>query len=408
MRALLVHQAFASGQEAGGTRHFEFGRHIVAAGHQFTVITADVSYLTGRAVTAAAQEERLEGVRILRAHTPKTLHRSFMWRAGAFVAFMFGAVWTSRHAGRVDVVVGTTPPIFQAAAAWLIAAIRRVPFVLEVRDLWPEFAIALGVLRNPILIRLARWLESFLYRMASHIIVNSPAYRDYLLARGIAAERVTLIPNGVDPEMFTPHADGRRIRERLGLNGRFIVTYAGALGLANDIGTLLDAAALLRDRPEICVLLVGDGKERARLEASARERGLDNVIFAGAQPKADMAEWLAASDACVAILRDIPEFRTTYPNKVFDYMAAGRPTILAIEGVIGDVLREAGGGIIVGPGNSRALADAVLALQADPSAARAMGASARQLVDAKFNRADHARQFLELLLSSSPTGSREK
>lgn len=398
MRALLVHQAFASGQEAGGTRHFEFGRHIVAAGHEFTVVTADVSYLTGRATRAARDYEQQEGVRILRAYTPRTLHRSFVWRAWAFVAFMFSAAWTSRHAGKVDVVIGTTPPIFQAAAAWVVSAVRRVPFVLEVRDLWPTFAIALGVLRNPVLIYLARLLESFLYRVAAHIIVNSPAYRDYLLARGIEPSRVTLIPNGVDPTMFDPAAGGNVIKHRLGLQGRFVVTYAGALGLANDIDTLLDAAERVRDHRDIVFLVVGDGKERGRLESAARQRELANVIFTGAQPKADMAEWLAASDACVAILRDIPEFRTTYPNKVFDYMAAGRPTILAIDGVISEAIRDANGGILVGPGNAAALADAVLALQANPPAARAMGASARRFVEARFNRNDHARHFLELLL----------
>jgi glycosyltransferase involved in cell wall biosynthesis len=268
---------------------------------------------------------------------------------------------------------------------------------LEIRDLWPEFAIDMGVLRNATLIRASRWLERFLYRRARHIVVNSPAYLEYLVGCGVGHERITVIANGVDVRMFKPGSDGRRIREELRLGGRFVVTYAGALGMANAIPTVLRAAARLRDNPRIQFLLVGDGKERPKLQEQAAELRLNNVIFAGCRPKADIPEVLAASDACVATLRNIRMFRTTYPNKVFDYMAAGRPTILAIDGVIRDVIESAKAGIFVPPEDDMALAQAVNTLAASPEMAREMGEAARSYVEKHFDRNQQASQFADLL-----------
>lgn len=390
---LLVHQAFNSPRQAGGTRHYEFARLLVPSGQfRFTIVASTVQYKTGSRLSK--DDDTLEpGIEVLRAYTPAVLHRSFVWRVIAFFSFMFTAVWVSRKVKDVDIVMGTTPPIFQAVSAWFIATMRREPFLLEVRDLWPEFAIDMGVLKNPILIRLSRWLESFLYNRADHILVNSPAYRDYLLDRGIPEGKVSLIPNGVDPDMFNSTVDGSVIRDRFGLENLFVVTYAGALGMANDIDTILDAAKQLKDNETIRFLLVGDGKERVRLDNYARENNLVNVTFTGAIPKADMPAVLAASDVCVATLMNIPMFRTTYPNKVFDYMAAERPTILGIDGVIRDVVEAASGGVFVTPGDDNELANAIKQFYDDPSAAREMGRSARNYVEEHFNRHQHVGDF---------------
>jgi glycosyltransferase involved in cell wall biosynthesis len=320
------------------------------------------------------------------------------------VGFMMTSILAGLRAGPVDLVMGTSPPIFQAVSDWLLSALRRKPFLLEIRDLWPEFAIDMGVLRNPVLIRLSRRLESFLYRRANHLLVNSPAYRDYLLAKGIPQRKITLIPNGVDPGMFDPRAAGEEVRKEFKLNAQFVVTYAGALGLANDIPTLLRAAVRLREQEHIRFLLVGDGGERSHLERTAKELGLPNVIFTGARPKSQMPAFLAASDVCVAMLQNLPMFRTTYPNKVFDYMAAGRPTILAIDGVIREVLEAAFGGIFVPPGDDAALAAAALALGQDEARTRRMGQAARDYVVKHFDRRVHAQEFSGLVekLSAQP------
>jgi glycosyltransferase involved in cell wall biosynthesis len=310
---------------------------------------------------------------------------------------MATAVVAGLRAGPVDMVMGTTPPIFQAVSAWLVALLRRRPFLLEVRDLWPEFAVDMGVLKNPVLIALSRWLEHFLYTAADHILVNSPAYRDYLMTKRVPAEKVTVIPNGVTPEMFDPNRRGESLRLQWGLEDKFVAMYAGALGLANDIPTILDAAELLRKNHTIHFVLVGDGKERAAAEERVAQRGLTNVLFVGSQPKSAMADVLAAADVCVATLQNIPMFTTTYPNKVFDYMAAGRPTVLAIDGVIREVVEAAQGGVFVQPGDPHALALAVLALSTNSDAISAMGSSARRYVETHFNRADQAEDFERLV-----------
>jgi len=297
----------------------------------------------------------------------------------------------------VDVVMGTSPPIFQAFSAWIVAAVRRRPFLLEIRDLWPEFIIDMGKLRNPLLIRVSRWFERFLYRRADHLLVNSPAYVDYLISRGVPAEKITLVANGVDPTMFDPQADGHIVRHRLNLDGKVLVVYAGAMGPANDLDTLLDAAAELKSDPHVCFLMVGSGKLRNHLEARARELGLKNVLFAGAQPKQSIPDFLAVADICVATLQNIPMFRMTYPNKVFDYMAAGRPVVLAIEGVIQDVVEAAAAGLCVPPGDPASLAGAIRFLIANQQRRQEMSRSGRKYVEAHFNRRDQARQFVQLL-----------
>ncbi len=446
MHVLLIHQAFVGPGEAGGTRHYELARHCVDRhGFRFTVVASPVSYLSGQRAASAgdtvssgeagrgtagggrrvsnpgvAGVEDYAGVRVLRAYAPATLHRSFLWRIIAFLNFMITSALLAFRAGPADVVMGTTPPIFQAVSAWLVAAVRRRPFLLEVRDLWPEFAVDMGILKNPVLIALARWLERFLYARASHLLVNSPAYRDYLLGKGIAAEKITFIANGVDADMFDTNPErGRDFRRAWDLEDRFVVTYAGALGAANDIPTLLQAARRALSAlgttsttrhgaggagSRIQFLLVGDGKERQKLEAIKEEWKLDNVTFTGTVPKAAMPEVLAASDACVAILQDIPMFRTSYPNKVFDYMAAGRPTILAIDGVIRQALEAAQGGLFVPPGDDEALAAAVVTLAADPDRARAMGEAARAYVLKHFDRRQQADEFAALLQGMAAGG----
>ncbi len=402
MRILLVHQIFHLPQQSGGTRHFEFGRYAVQRGHSFTAIAGDVSYLDGKRLPGP-RDQTVEGVRVIRARMLSTIHRSFVWRVIAFLSFMCSSVITALRVGRIDVVMGTSPPLFQGLSAWFIAAVRRRPFVLEIRDLWPDFAIDMGVLKNRLLIWLARRLEFFLYRRATHLLCNSPAYREYLVkTRGVPAEKVTLISNGVDPAMFEPAERGTSIRDEYNLHGKYLIVYTGAIGPANDIPTIVRAAKRLEGESAIHFLLVGDGKDRPRIEAMMTELGIINVTLVPPRPKSEMRVVLGASDACVATLRNIPMFTKTYPNKVFDYMAAGRPTILGIDGVIRAVIEKAEGGLFVPPGDDEALADAALSLLANPEWGVAMGKRARVYVERHFNRADQAAQFTRLMEQLAP------
>jgi glycosyltransferase involved in cell wall biosynthesis len=225
------------------------------------------------------------------------------------------------------------------------------------------------------------------------VMVNSPGFIEHVRERG--ARQIRLIPNGADPRMFDPQSDGAAFRTAHALEGKFVVLYAGAHGMSNDLGVVLEAAERLRQRPEITLVLLGDGKEKPALQARAAQMKLNNVVFLPSIAKIEMSSALAAADACLAILKPIPLYATVYPNKVFDYMAAGRAIILAIDGVMRQVVETAGAGVFVQPGDPEALAQAICLLADDPEQAKAMGRRGRQHVEAHFDRGVLAAQLLQ-------------
>ena len=400
MHILLIHQAFAAIDDPGGTRHHELARHLVDFGHQVTIIASPVSYLTGTAKARIRWKDRQvdeRGVEIIRAYTLPALHRSFVWRVFSFLSFMVSSFLIGLSVKKVDLVWGTTPPIFQGVTAWLLARLKRVPFLFEVRDLWPAFAIAVGVLKNRALIRLSEWLEKFIYRRADHIVVNSPGFIEHVKLRG--GKKIDLIPNGADPEMFDPQLGGEDFRNQHNLGMDFVVLYAGAHGLSNDLGVVLEAANLLKTEKGLRFVLVGDGKEKPALMNQAASRNLTNVLFIPPAPKTEMPQVLAGADACIAILKPIELYKTTYPNKVFDYMAAGKAVLLVIDGVVRELVEQAGAGIFVEPGNPAALASAVRQLMQNPGDAEKMGQAGRFYIENMFSRTQIASQF-NLLLES--------
>jgi glycosyltransferase involved in cell wall biosynthesis len=399
MHILLIHQAFAALDEPGGTRHHEFARSFVEQGHAVTVITGQASYLTGEKShsTGWIETERDSfGVDIIRCRSLASWHDSFPARVVNFISFMILAFFAGLRVKHVDLVWATTPPMFQSLSSLWIARLRRKPMLLEVRDLWPYFAIEIGVLKNPVLIHLSRWLERMLYRGSDLVVINSPGYFEHVSQRG--AHRVELVPNGVDTAMFVVKSSSHPLRTSLDLEGAFILLYAGAHGMSNDLDTLLKAADLLRDERQIHIVLLGDGKEKPNLMQMADQLKLTQVHFVPPVEKQSVAAWVDDADACLAILRAIPAYKTTYPNKVFDYMAAGKPVILAIDGVIREVIESSGGGIFVQPGEPRAIAQAVLKLAGDPALAARMGRAGREYVEHHFERGQQAGVMLQLMI----------
>jgi glycosyltransferase involved in cell wall biosynthesis len=264
----------------------------------------------------------------------------------------------------------------------------------------------MGVVRDGVLTRTALRLKRLLYRRARRVVINSPGFLPFLAGYGVPAEKTRVVPNGVDVHQFDPAVRGEAWRAGWHAADRFVVLYAGALGPANALEIALDAAESLRDTRALFVL-VGDGKARGDLAVAVAARGLDNVLLVPAQPKSAMRDVLGAADACLATLRDIALFRTTYPNKVFDYMAAGRPVLLAIDGVIRDVVEDARAGIFVPPGDASALAAAVRRLMAAPDEARGMGECGRAAVCARFDRGRQAEDFERLLRELVPAAAPE-
>jgi glycosyltransferase involved in cell wall biosynthesis len=396
MHILIIHQAFASLDEPGGTRHFEFARLLAARGYQVTVIASPVSYITGERApfqpSRTTGEEQI-GVNILRVPVYAAHHKSFLHRMLAFFSFMFSSFWVGLGVKNVDVVWGTSPPIFQGATAWALARLKGARFLFEVRDLWPQFAIAVGVLTNPILIGASQWLERFLYHHADRVLVNSPGFMTHVVAHG--AQRVALVPNGADPAMFDPSSKGMEFRRANHLEGKFVALYAGAHGMSNDLEVVLEAARFLEGR-NIQVVFVGDGKEKPALQRRAAGLGLKDTTFVPSLPKSEMPQALAAADACIAILKPLDEYKTTYPNKVFDYLAAGRPVILAIDGVIREVVEAAQCGLFVRPGDPQALADAICSLADNPQNSRRMGLNGRKYLEANFGREKVAEKLVRI------------
>ncbi len=418
MHILIIHQAFASLDEPGGTRHYEFARLLASRGHQVTVIASPVSYITGAPSplypspnpstslrASIGRGDGGDGITILRAAVYEAHHKSFVHRMIAFFSFMLSSFFIGLKVKDVDLVWGTSPPIFQGVTAWLLARLKRAKFLFEVRDLWPLFAIAVGVLKNPILIRMSEWLERFLYRRADRVMVNSPGFIAHVNSVALSGERspkskgwrVDLIPNGADPSMFEPSKRGADFRRAYHLEDNFVALYAGAHGMSNDLNVLLDAAKLLADEKKIQIVLLGDGKEKPALQKRAEEMKLTNVTFVPSVPKSEMPNALAASDACIAILKPLEEYKTTYPNKVFDYLAAGRAVVLAIDGVIREVVEAAGCGLFVEPGHPSAMADAIRKLANDPEKRHAMGLSGRKYLEENFSRAAIGEKLVELL-----------
>jgi glycosyltransferase involved in cell wall biosynthesis len=399
MHILLIHQAFAALDEAGGTRHYEMAEFLAEKGHGVTIIASPVSYLSGKIRSVrtrwSEKENPLPGITIIRTFTYSGLHRSFFHRLISFFSFMLSSFVAGLRVGKVDVVWGTSPPIFQGFTAWLLARLKGAAFLFEVRDLWPAFAIAVGVLRNPLLIRASLWLEEFLYHRADRVMVNSPGFISHVITHG--ARWVELIPNGADPAMFDPCQDGDLFRREHDLTGKFVVLYAGAHGFSNNLGVILQAARELSALESIRFVLIGDGKEKNNLVTMAKDLGLNNVLFLPPIPKVQMPLALAAADACIAILKPLDAYKTTYPNKVFDYMAAGRAVILAIDGVIREVVESAGAGIFTPPGDPGKLAEAVRQLFTAPQTCRQMGLAGRDCVEKHFSRAQLSEK-LQLVL----------
>lgn len=403
MNLMLIHQAFVSPSEPGGTRHFELASHLVSGGGEATIICSDVSYLTGRPVGERrprfSRTEMENGIRICRIRSYAGYHKSYVQRLLSFGGFTLSSLVAACRCARPSVVVGTSPPPFQAIAGYLAARRHRVPFIYEIRDLFWDYVAQSQNGGGGAVSRFGRGLERALCRRAAAVVVNSPGFVSYVRDAGVSEERIALVPNGVDTEMFSPARADRSAWRPFGCDSNFIVLYAGALGMLNDLDTLLEAGRFLADLSDVRLCLMGDGKDKQRLMDVVAKAGQKNVVFVPAQPKASVPALVGSADVCVATLRNLPILDTVYPNKVFDYLAAARPVVIAIRGEIRKVVQAAGAGECVEPGDAVHLAAAIRRLHADRDLATTAGARGRAYVKEHFERSRQARRFVEVLES---------
>jgi glycosyltransferase involved in cell wall biosynthesis len=367
------------------------------------VLTSLPDYPTGRIFDGyrghVFLEEQRDGIRVLRTWAYVSPSRSFLRRLFNYFSFAFLATWFGIWlAGKQDVIVVESPPLFLGIAGVILSRLRRAPMMLNVSDLWPESAVALGILRNRAIIRAASVLENYLYRNSYAITGQSQGIVRDIKAR-VPQIPVELITNGVDPDRFILSADKRdEMRRQFGFGERCVVGYAGLHGLAQDLDTLLEPAQrLAKSNPEILFAFFGDGPEKGRLQASAKERDLKNVCFFPPQPADTMPAILSALDIAVVPLKNLALFRDVLPAKLFECMAAKLPIVLAVDGEARQLLERANGGIYVQPEDPAALADAVRKLSDDPSLRRDFGENGSRYVSEHYDRREMARRFAALL-----------
>ena len=298
-------------------------------------------------------------------------------------------------------IYATSPPLTMALPAMAAARRHSAPLVFEVRDLWPEAPIQMGALRNPLAQRAARGLERLVYRTAAEVIALSPGMRDGIVAAGVAPARVTLVPNASDLELFSPEVDGTPARERLGLGERFVCSYFGTMGEANDLTPVIEAAALMQERGDdgVAFVLHGQGKRRAALEELARRRGARqrDLLRPACPTRSSVAQLAAASDACMTIYKDVPILATCSPNKLFDTFAAGRPAIVNTDGWLRELVEDNEAGVFVRPNDPADLAERVGELRDQPELVERYGHNARELAEREFGRDMLAERALSVL-----------
>ena len=399
MHILFLTDNFPPEVNAPASRTHEHARHWVEAGHAVTVVCGLPNHPTGEVPAEyrgrLLYRERRDGIEVLRCWLYAAPNQGVFRRSLCFITFMISAIITgSFFTGKCDVVVATSPQMLCGFAGYVVSLFKRRPFVLEVRDLWPQQIIDLGAVRNRAAIALLSRLERFMYRRAQAVVTVAPATRDHIAARGIPAGKIHVITNGIDETFFAPRDHMTPLRMEHGWNDRTIVMYVGTHGMSQGLETVLDAADLLRDRPQILFVFAGSGAERESLMARAKRMGLDNVVFLPMQPRDKMPECYATADICLAPLRDLDVFRYNIPSKMFEIMACARPIILGARGQAQALLEETGAGIAVEPENAPAFADAIVRLAEDPELRRRYGERGRAAAVAAYSRRAKAAEYI--------------
>lgn len=401
-RILYVSQYFVSADQPGGVRHWQHTRALARAGHEVTVVTSYVQHkertVPERYAGRKMVHEVEDGLDVWRTYSTPGYGRDLRSRVASYGTFAGWSALASARVKRPDVVVASSPSLPSAAAAAALARARGARFLLEVRDLWPDSAIAMGLVNDRRTIAAARALESYCYRRADRIVALTEGIRDGMIDQGVSPAKITLITNGVDLEIGA--VEGAPPAPAPVPPDAFVAMYVGAHGTYSSLETVLDAADRLRDLPGARIVLVGGGDRKPALVEEAARRGLDNVVFIDSVPKREVPSWLARADVCLLPYQDNPLFAGALPNKAFDYLGAARPIIAAAPaGELTAMVERAGCGVAVPPEDGAALAGAIRALAADREGARRMGESGRAYALEHYDRSALAARFVAVVES---------
>ena len=396
---------------APAARASELASHWAQAGHEVSVLTGFPNHPTG--VVPPEWRSRIRRLTCREKFGSVDVYRTWLWplpnrkaheRMRNYASFCISAALRGMTIPRPDVIIASSPQLLVGLSGWWIAFSRQIPFVFEVRDLWPESLTAVGIgTENSMLHRGLAGVAKFLYQRSDLVIVVTPAFKDHLVQRWrVPAEKIAVVENGVETHLFAPAPDAANaaLREQLSTQGKFLVCYIGTMGLAHGLETLLDAAAQLQSRNSNAhFLLVGEGAEKERIKSLAQARRLINVTFLDQQPREKIPAFISASDACLVLLKKTDVFKTVIPTKMLEFMACARPVILGVDGQARQIVEEAGAGIVIEPENSQALVAAITQLSADRERGTAFGRKGREYILQHFSRGATAAKYIDILHS---------
>jgi glycosyltransferase involved in cell wall biosynthesis len=411
MKILYVSQYFPPEMGAPAARAAELSRHWVASGHDVTVLTGFPNHPTGvvppeyrSQLRRLVLREKTDGVNVVRTWLLPFPNRKAHERILNYTSFCASAAATGLFLSRPDVVIATSPQLLVALSGWWLARCKRVPFVFEVRDLWPESLAAVGMGNpNSLLHRTLAKIAGFLYRRSDRVVVVTPAFEDHLVQHWrVPRKKISVIENGVETKLFAPDpfpgGTETTLRRELRAEGKFVVSYIGTMGMAHGLETIIAVAVQLQNtNPEIVFLMLGEGAEKERIVALARERGLNNLRFVDQQPREKIPAYICASDVCLVLLKKTELFKTVIPTKMLEFMSCARPVILGVDGQARAILEEARAGFVIEPESSAALLDAIRDLAANREVARQLGQNGREYILRKFSRHHTAEKYICVL-----------
>ena len=399
MRILFLTDNFPPEGNAPATRTFEHARDWVDKGHKVTVITCAPNFPEGKVFKGYKNKwlskEKVEGINVWRVKTYITANEGFIKRTIDFASFMSSSLFFGLFTRKVDVVVGTSPQFFTVISAWALALFKRVPFVFELRDVWPASITAVGAMRRSWVINILEKLELFLYRQADLIISVTHSFKSDLQNRGVSADKIKVVLNGVDLERYRPLQEkDESLAGKYELKNKFVIGYIGTHGLAHALENVIEAAELIIKEENIRIVFAGGGADRSRLEKIVSERGLENIVMIPRQPRDQMPQVWSLCDISLVHLKDAPLFKTVIPSKIFESMAMGLPIIMAVPiGEATDIIEEYKAGINVSPGYPKELSEKFLELAKDKELVRTLS---YQSLDAARNF-DRKKLALEML-----------
>lgn len=401
MKILIISHYFPPEIGAPSARLFEMARYWVAEGHEVTVLTAFPNHPTGIIPEGyrgkKSMIEHMEGIKVIRSYVYATPNEGFVKKTLGHISFMFSSVFQSFFkAGKPDVVIVSSPTFFSMFSASFYSVFKRAKLVLDIRDLWPAAIVELGVLKNKFVIGILEFFEKSFYKQASKIVVVTNSFKDNLVERGFPQDKIKVITNGVDDNLFNFNQKARiDLREKLGIGpSEFVGLYIGAHGLSQSLHILLDVAA---DLPNIKFLFVGEGAEKKKLLQIKSDKNLNNVLFVEGQPKHIISDYYSLSDVCFVPLRDVELFKTFIPSKMFEIMSNSRPIIASLEGESAGILKKSNSAIITKPENVEEIKKAILFLSDNPEIINAYGENGREFVVQNYTRKSLARKYLSLL-----------